>query len=76
MYCVVGDVLVYNPTETMCSWPIEGPWPGASQSGRNYSMHFVKFSGLKPATSYSYKVKSGAAGAVWCVSPSVSLSVS
>ena len=30
---------------------------------RNYSMHFIKFDGLKPATHYTYKVKSGAQGA-------------
>ena len=32
---------------------------------RNYSMHFIKFDGLKPATHYTYKVKSGAPGAQW-----------
>ena len=32
---------------------------------RNYSMHFIKFDGLKPATHYTYKVKSGAQGAQW-----------
>ena len=32
---------------------------------RNYTLNFVKFSGLKPATRYTYKVKSGAAKGEW-----------
>lgn len=32
---------------------------------RNYAMHFIRFTGLAPRQAYSYKVKSGAPGAVW-----------
>jgi hypothetical protein len=35
---------------------------------RNYSMHFVKFSGLEAATNYTYKVKSGSGNGVWSAS--------
>eukprot|EP01047_Picozoa_sp_COSAG01_P082740 COSAG01_NODE_17024_length_1184_cov_1.425806_1_plen_277_part_10 len=36
-----------------------------NDSQRNYTMHFVKLAGLKPATKYTYKVKSGSAHGVW-----------
>ena len=36
-----------------------------SWAPRNYTMHFVKFAGLKPRTNYTYKVRSGAAEGVW-----------
>jgi len=42
--------------------PCPKPTPAAS---RNYTMHFVKLSGLKPATRYTYAVQSGAAGGAW-----------
>ena len=32
---------------------------------RRYHFHFVKLSGLKPRAQYTYKVRSGAAAAVW-----------
>ena len=32
---------------------------------RNYTMHFVKFTGLKPSTRYAYQVKSGDPQGVW-----------
>ena len=35
----------------------------------NYTLHFVKFAGLKPSTHYTYKLKSGAAGGVWSDPP-------
>ena len=34
-------------------------------SARQYSFHFVPLSGLLPATTYYYRVTSGAAGALW-----------
>ena len=34
-------------------------------SAREYSFHFVPLSGLLPATTYYYRVTSGAAGALW-----------
>ena len=45
--------------------PIVTGKPGPNQvneTGRNYSMHFIKFDGLKPATRYTYKVKSPTGG--------------
>ena len=34
-------------------------------SARQYSFHFVPLQGLQPATTYYYRVTSGAAGALW-----------
>jgi hypothetical protein len=34
-------------------------------SERQYSFHFIPFSGLTPATTYYYRVTSGASGAIW-----------
>jgi hypothetical protein len=45
-----------------CGYPHTDP---CTKHGRNYTMSFVRYDGLKPATSYSYKVKSGAPGAKW-----------
>ena len=39
--------------------------PNTTWPARNYTMHFVKFTGLKPSTHYTYQVKSGAAEGVW-----------
>ena len=39
-------------------------WTQAGSS-RQYSFHFVPLSGLLPATTYFYRVASGAAGALW-----------
>lgn len=38
---------------------------GKPMGARNWTMHFVKFTALKPATHYTYRVKSGAQGGVW-----------
>jgi hypothetical protein len=37
----------------------------SDSEGMNYILHFVKFDSLKPSTTYTYKVKSGADGALW-----------
>ena len=39
--------------------------PPAAVAHQDYMMHFVKFSNLKPRTTYYYKVKSGAAACGW-----------
>jgi hypothetical protein len=39
--------------------------PPTTEPRRNYTMSFVKFTNLEPSTHYTYKVKSGAPGAVW-----------
>jgi hypothetical protein len=39
--------------------------PVVNTTGRNYTISFIKFENLKPATRYSYKVKSGAANGAW-----------
>ena len=39
--------------------------PPMTEPRRNYTMSFIKFGNLEPATRYTYKVKSGAPGAVW-----------
>ena len=38
---------------------------GKPMGARNWTMHFVKFAGLKPATHYTYRVKSGGRGGLW-----------
>ena len=42
-----------------------GDKPNTTAANRNYTMSFVKFANLKPATHYIYKVRSGAAEGVW-----------
>jgi hypothetical protein len=37
-----------------------GDVANTTAAARNYTMHFVKFTGLKPGTHYTYTVKSGA----------------
>ena len=45
--------------EPLISYPlVNGTAKRQNETGRNYSMHFVKFDGLKPGTKYTYKVKS------------------
>jgi hypothetical protein len=39
--------------------------PNSTWAPRNYTMHFVKFTGLKPSTRYTYRLKSGATEGVW-----------
>jgi hypothetical protein len=38
---------------------------GKPMGERNWTMHFVKLPGLKPATNYTYRVKSGSEGGGW-----------
>ena len=45
-------------------WYVE-PVVAGKETGRNYSMHFVKFGGLAPATRYTYRLKSGSATGKW-----------
>jgi hypothetical protein len=49
-------------------WVSFTPTASATQQQRNYTMHFVKFAGLKPSRNYTYAVKSGAATGVWSAS--------
>eukprot|EP01047_Picozoa_sp_COSAG01_P081071 COSAG01_NODE_16017_length_1278_cov_1.408821_2_plen_280_part_00 len=38
---------------------------GKPMGERNWTMHFVKLAGLKPATNYTYRVKSGSKDGIW-----------
>jgi hypothetical protein len=49
--------------EPLISYPlVNGTAKRQNETGRNYSMHFIKFDGLKPATKYTYKLKSPTGG--------------
>lgn len=59
----VGGTVVDGVTH----WYVEGTatTKNGNHTGRNFSMHFVRLAPLKPRTRYSYRVRGGAAGAVW-----------